>query len=105
MHGVLLRDAAPGTMLPYNSTMHRVLMNFQLYGELWSVHFIEADCKTRIGRQTRYIQFATVDGLRSFVLRCSPEDMAQFERCMRAWGRGSNHCNITDEQYAKLRKP
>jgi hypothetical protein len=83
--------------------MPRVLLNFQHYGELWSVHFIEADCRTAIGRQTRYFHFATVDGLRSFVLRCNPEDIAKFERSIRAWNRGSNYVNLTDEQYAKVR--
>lgn len=83
--------------------MHRVLLNFQQYGELWMVHFIESDCRTAIGSQTKYFHFTTVEGLRSFVFRCNPEDMAKFERSLKAWGRGSNYCNITDEQYAKLR--
>jgi len=33
--------------------MPRVLMNFQQYKD-WVVYFIEADCKTTIGRRTRY---------------------------------------------------
>jgi hypothetical protein len=83
--------------------MPRVLLNFQHYNDLWSVHFIEADCKTIIGPQNRYYDFATVDGLRSFVLRCNPEDMEKFERSLRAWSRGSNFVNVTDEQYGKLK--
>ena len=27
--------------------------------------------------------------------------MAEFERSVRAWSRGSSYVNITDEQYAK----
>jgi hypothetical protein len=84
--------------------MPRVLLNFQHYDSLWSVHFIEADCKTGIGSPTRYYDFATLDGLRSFVLRCNPENMPEFERSVRAWSRGSNFVNLTDEQYPKLKQ-
>jgi len=83
---------------------HRVMLNFQQYQELWSVHFIEADCKTVIGPYDRYYYFATLDGLRSFVLRCNPENMPEFELSVRAWSRGSNFVNVTDEQYAKLKR-
>jgi hypothetical protein len=84
--------------------MPRVLLNFQHYRQLWNVHFIEADCRTSIGRKTRYYHFATLDGLRSFVERCNPENMPEFERSVRAWGRGSNYVNLSDEQYAKLKQ-
>jgi hypothetical protein len=84
--------------------MPRVLLNFQYYGNLWSVHFIEADCQTRIGSKTRYYHFATEDGLRSFVIRCNPENMPEFERSLRAWSRGSNYVNLSDEQYGKLQQ-
>jgi hypothetical protein len=40
---------------------------------------------------------------RPFVIRCNVEDLTKFEHGIRAWGRGSNHVNITDDQYAKLR--
>jgi hypothetical protein len=83
--------------------MRRVLMNFD-HREYWSVHFIEADCRTLIGPKTRYYHFATVDGLRSFVIRCNVEDLEKFEHSLRAWGRGSNYVHLTDEQYAKLRR-
>jgi hypothetical protein len=84
--------------------MPRVLMHFDRYRSLWWVGFMEADCKTSIGRPTRHYHFATLDGLRSFVIRCNPEDMDDFERSVRVWGRGTNYVNITVEQYAKLRK-
>jgi hypothetical protein len=83
--------------------MPRVLLNFQQYQDLLSVHFIEADCKTVIGLYDRYYEFATLDGLRSFVLRCNP-DMPEFERSVRAWSRSSNFVNVTDEQYARLKR-
>jgi hypothetical protein len=83
--------------------MPRVLMNYD-HCEFWSVHFIEADCRTVIGPKTRYYHFATVDGLRAFVIRCNVEDLAKFEHSLRAWGRGSNYVNLTDEQYAKLKR-
>jgi hypothetical protein len=85
--------------------MPRVLLNFQHYNHLWSVHFIEADCKTLIGPKTRYYDFATLEGLRAFVMRCTPEDIAKFDHSVKAWSRGSNYVNLTDEQYAKLKQP
>jgi hypothetical protein len=78
-------------------------MNFDHYKGLWCVHFIEADCRTIIGPQDHYYRFATLDGFRSFVMRRNPEDMPEFERSVRAWSRGSNFVNVTDEQYAKLK--
>jgi hypothetical protein len=84
--------------------MPRVLMHFDRYRSLWWVGFMEADCKTPIGSPTRYYRFATLDGLRSFVVRCNPEDMDKFEDSVRAWRRGTNYVNITDEQYAKLKR-
>jgi hypothetical protein len=30
--------------------------------------------------------------------------MPEFERSVRAWSRGSNFVNLTDEQYGKLKK-
>ena len=82
--------------------MTRVLLNFQHYKDLWSVHFIEADCKTLIGPRTRYYDFATLEGLRAFVVRCNVEDLEEFDRSVRARSRGSNYVNLTDEQYSKL---
>jgi hypothetical protein len=69
--------------------MRRVLMFFDRYNGFWWVGFMEADCRTPISRPTRYYQFATLDGLRSFVVRCNPEDMDNFERSVRAWSRGA----------------
>jgi hypothetical protein len=82
--------------------MPRVLMNFQYYKD-WVVHFIEADCRTTIGRQTRYFHFKTEQSFRTFVSRCNLEDSADFERSMRAWSRGGNYASLTEEQYAKLK--
>jgi hypothetical protein len=81
--------------------MPRVLMHFDHYNGLWWVGFLEADCRTSIGPKTRYHRFATLDGLRSFVVRCGPENMPEFERGVRAW---SAYVNLTDEQYAKLKR-
>ena len=50
--------------------MPRVLLNFQHYRDAWNVHFIQADCQTRIGTRTRYFRFDTLDSLRSSVTRC-----------------------------------
>jgi hypothetical protein len=83
--------------------MPRVLMNFQRYKD-WVVHFIAADCRTTIGRQTRYFHFATEESFRAFVSRCNLEDMADFDHSMRAWSRGSDYANLTEEQYKKLHR-
>ena len=82
--------------------MPRVLMNFQ-FRDGWWAHFIEADCKTIIGERTRYIHFATLDELRAFVLRATPDDIEEFDRNARRWSRGSLFCTLTEEQYAKLK--
>ena len=85
--------------------MHRVLMNYDLYNGFWWVHFIEADCRTPIGRRTRYLRFARRDDLDSFVNRCRIEDRTGFEADIRRWGRGSSYANLTEEQYEKLKTP
>ena len=84
--------------------MRRVLMNFDHCDYGWRVHFIEADCRTLIGAKTRYYRIATPDDLRAFVIRCNIEDLTNFEHSLRAWDRGSNHVNLTDEQYNKLKR-
>lgn len=86
-------------------SMPRVLLNFQLYGDAWTVHFIQDDCRSRIGPRTRYFKFPTLDDLRSLVARCQPEDatLVGFEHSVRAWARGSEFVHLTDEQYEKLR--
>jgi hypothetical protein len=67
------------------------------------VHFIDADCRTTIGRQTRYFQVKTVESIRAFASRCNLEDTADFEGSMRAWSRGSNYASLSEDQYAKLK--
>ena len=93
-----------GSQPSYNSAMRRVLMNFDHCDYGWRVHFIEADCRTLIGAKTRYYRIATPDDLRAFVIRCNIEDLTNFEHSLRAWGRGSHHVNLTDEQYNKLKR-
>jgi hypothetical protein len=83
--------------------MPRVLVNFQLY-KGWVVHFIEADCKTTIGRRDRFFHFATEEDFRAFVSRCNLEDVDKFDRSMAQWTRGSNYANLTEEQYARLKR-
>ena len=85
--------------------MPRCLLNFDHRGDGWSVHFIEGDCRTRIGTRTRYFRLAALEDLRAFLIRCNPEDavLAGFDRSVRAWGRGSEYVNLTEEQYAKLK--
>jgi hypothetical protein len=58
----------------------------------------------RIGSPTRNFKFATLDGLRSFVTRCQPEDatLVGFDHPVRAWARGSEYVQLTEEQYGKL---
>jgi len=39
----------------------------------------------------------------AFISRCNIENMEDFEISMWNWARGSNYCNLTDEQYSKLK--
>ena len=92
------------THLTYPYPMPRVLLNFQHYGNAWTVHFIDDDCRTLIGARTRYFDFLTLGALRAFVLRCHPEDatLAEFDRSVRAWARGNEYVHLTPEQFGKL---
>ena len=49
--------------------------------------------KTSLLWDTRY-NFATVEGLRRFVIRFHPEHLPEFDRGVRAWGRGSNYVHL-----------
>ena len=80
----------------------RVMLNFDHHVGRYSVHFIEADCKTSVGPETGWIMVPNEDALRTFVQRCHPEDMEKFEQSLRSWGRGSNYVNLTEAQYRKL---
>ena len=84
--------------------MPRVLLNFMHYRDAWTVHFIEADCRTTIGSTTRFYSFADLVALRSFVTRCTPEDatLDGFDHNVRVWGRGSEYVHLTPEQYSRL---
>jgi len=59
--------------------MTRVLLSFQHYRDAWTVHFVQDNCRTTIGSRTRYFTFAALDTLRSFVIRCQPEDTTLAE--------------------------
>jgi hypothetical protein len=84
--------------------LHRVLMNFQ-FREKWTVHFLEADCKTPLWRG-RYYDFESVDRVREIRVRASspPAVFEELERCVRAWSRGSVYLDLTEEQYARLKR-
>jgi hypothetical protein len=78
--------------------MRRLLMNFQDCNG-WTYHFIESGCVTPV---VRYIDFASFGALRAFYLR-NPEDVTDFDHCIRTWGKGSAWVNLTDEQYVTLK--
>lgn len=82
--------------------MPRALLNFDHRDFGYTVHFIAADCRSGIGRATRYFRLPSDVELRAFVLSCHVEDIADFEISLRSWGRGSNYVQLTAEQYAKL---
>jgi hypothetical protein len=73
----------PGT---YVGGMPKVLLNFRLYGNAWTVHFIQVDCRTTIGPRTRYFNFPALDSFRSFIhdtslrMRPSPGSITASER-------------------------
>jgi len=48
------------------ASTHRVLMTFQ-FRERWTVHFLEADCKTALWER-RYYDFGTVDQVRKILV-------------------------------------
>jgi hypothetical protein len=77
--------------------MPRALMCFQQY-DGWNCSFIEADCRTS------NIDLPLFEALRAFVIRCNPEDINDFDYCIRTWNKGSVWVSLTDEQYAKLRR-
>jgi hypothetical protein len=84
--------------------LHRVLMNFQLR-EKWTVHFLEADCKTPLW-PGRYYDFESVDRLREILVRAAapPETFEEFDRCVRSWSRGSVYLDLAEEQYGRLKR-
>jgi len=86
------------------NAMPRVLLNFDHHRDGWNVHFMRDDCRSRIGSRTRYFKFPALHDLRSFVERCQPKDvtLVGFDHSVRAWNRGSEYVNLTDEQYAKV---
>ena len=79
-------------------------MNFQC-NRGWSVHFIEADCRTPVslGHFYAYTELAQV---REILVRsnAAPEVFAEFDHNVRAWSRGSVYLDLTDLQYTKLKK-
>ena len=56
-------------MVDMTASHHRVLMNFQLR-ECWTVHFLEADCKTALW-PGRYYDFESVDRVREILVRAA----------------------------------
>lgn len=86
--------------------MPQVLMNFQ-QNDGWWVHFIEADCRTTIGRNTRFFRFDTLPELREFVIRCHPPgaNLEEFDNNVRSWARGSIYVNLDTAQYEILKQP
>ncbi|MBB5331381.1 hypothetical protein HDF14_005025 [Edaphobacter lichenicola] len=75
-----------------------------MHRDKWTIHFIEEDCKTSV--VNRYFAFATLHNLRDFVIRCNagPAELDDFDHSVKAWGRGSTHLTLTDEQYVSLKK-
>src|SRR5882757_7483512 len=78
---------------------HRILINFQ--SQDWSVHFMDSDGKTRIGP---WLLFDSADDIRRIFkwARATPEQLEDFESCIRRWGQGSVSVTLTDKQRAHL---
>jgi hypothetical protein len=66
--------------------MRRLLLNFQLY-KGWNFHFINQDCRSSVG--SRYFTVNDPTMLRRIVIKLGCEDIADFDRSIRAWARGS----------------
>ncbi len=84
--------------------MPRVLMNFMLR-DGWTVHFLEADCRTPL-KAGRFYDVATLEGVRALLIRANAtsETLVDFNHDVRAWSRGSIYLNVTDQQYARLKR-
>jgi hypothetical protein len=48
--------------------MRRVLMNF-MFRDGWTVHFLEADCRTPL-KPGRFYDVSTLKGVRALLARC-----------------------------------
>jgi hypothetical protein len=85
------------------TSLHRVLMNFQ-HRVKWTVHFLKADCKTPL-REGRYYDFEVVEQVREILMRAAPPAaFEEFEHRVRARIRGSDYLDLTEEQYARLKR-
>jgi hypothetical protein len=84
--------------------MRRVLMNF-MFRDGWTVHFLEADCRTAL-KPGRFYDVATLERVRALLTRANatPETFAEFDHNVRAWSRGSVYLDLTVTQYARLKR-
>jgi len=82
---------------------HRVLMTFQ-HRDTWTVTFLEADCKTPVGRR---LSFANPDKIIDLAKRggvtMNLEARQGIEHGI-SIGRGGVWLFLTPEQYAKLKR-
>jgi hypothetical protein len=88
---------------PYIRSMHRVYMYFMLR-DGWGCQFLEADLKTPLHRK---LTFDDVNKVREMHTRFGVdqklEDKSAIEFAVKM-GRGSMWLNLTDDQYAKLKR-
>lgn len=82
--------------------MPRVLLQFDGYKDWWRVSFLQADCRTVVGRGLR---FRDPERIRELLRRANAgeEDFYKFEHELEMRGRGSVWLELTPEQYEKLR--
>ena len=79
--------------------MHELIANIQ--GNGWAVHFLETDCRTRVGP---WLLLDTHERVLMMLSRVHvrPENMVAHHEHIRAWGVDSLHFHMTDQQYADL---
>ena len=86
----------------YNRPRHRVLLTLMLRSG-WHISFLEADCKTPVGRP---LTFRDPESIRKLAQRGGAELSLNGHEwtSMLENGRGSLWLNLTAEQYRKLRR-
>jgi hypothetical protein len=78
----------------------RILVNFQ-DDKGWTIHCLAEDCQTAIGQ---FLDVASLETLRRLLryAGADEEEMQHFEKCVKAWGKGSIWIDNLTKDGAKL---
>lgn len=83
--------------------MHRVYIHASKYREFWVTQYLEEDLRTPVGR---FYHYESLDKVRKILDRAHApaQERDEFEMGVRRWGIGACFIQLTDEQYANLKK-